>query len=145
MVAPVLPLLVVSLIACGEVAEQEPAVAVDGASDVPAAVARDTLPREMQQFHMHLRQMEGVDADSMRAMLPLHRQMLSGSMGHMQGMPMMVGTQGTTLMDSLHQDMDTMADVSGMSAEQLEQWMTAHRARALRMMEMHPGMPGRMR
>lgn len=148
--------LISTLTACASPPQRETAESAQApdasSAAAPGAMMQDTLPPELRQMRLHLRQMQGVHADSIRAMLPLHRQMFSGMMGHMEGMgghmrgmPMMHGdTAWTALMDSLHQDMLRLSDVSAMSDEEVERWMAAHRARAMRMLEMYPAMRRRL-
>jgi hypothetical protein len=132
---------------CGQSAERESVQDAGAAVASAPSASEDTLPGELQDWRLHLRQMRGLRADSLRALLPGYRQRFSGMMGQgwmmgsRGGMPMMQGDSAwIALRDSLHQDMARLSGAADMSDEELERWMAAHQARALRMMQMYPGM-----
>lgn len=94
----------------------------------------------------HMRMMEGVSADSMRAMLPMHRQMLGAMLSQfeqeMRRMNMKMDPAWNALTDSLRQDGTRLAD---MDASQLAAFMPQHHARVTRLIELHHSMMANMR
>ena len=130
----------------------------DGGADT-AAPASDTAQTSMQgmqgmqggggmmeQMQAHMRMMDGAGADSMQAMLPMHRQMVANMISQFDremremNMPGNAGWEAT--IDSLRQDNVRMPE---MSASELGVFMPEHRARVMRLMEMHRSMMGNMR
>jgi hypothetical protein len=100
----------------------------------------------MEQMQAHLRMMDGAGPDSIQAMLPTHRQMVANMIAQfnkdMRGMNMPSDTAWTATVDSLRQDLTRMPE---MSASELQQFMPAHGARVMRLMESHRTMMGSMR
>ena len=99
----------------------------------------------MAEMGQHMQRMMGAGADSMRAMMPMHRQMtakmLSRLNREMRDMNMTGDAGWTATGDSIRQDLVRMADMSG---EELRAAMPAHRDRVMRLMEMHRDMMGNM-
>ena len=97
------------------------------------------------QMEAHVRMLEGANGDSIVAMLPMHRQtvanMISTMNREMQGMNMSGDAQWTATIDSVRQDLVQMPD---MGASELQEFMPAHRARVMRLMEAHRTMMGSM-
>lgn len=95
----------------------------------------------MGQMQAHMKMMETTNGDSIKAMLPMHRQMtanmISGMDREMKGMNMTGDAAWTATMDSVRQD---LANLPEMSAAQLRDFMPAHRGRMMRLMEMHQAM-----
>lgn len=130
----------------GEPADQAATATLGDTAAATRPLAADTgAALEAEALRLHLRQMQGVRGDSLRAMLPVHRQMLAGLMARSPGMPMMHDAGWQALMDSLHRDMALLADPSGLSATAMDSIMAVHRGRVERMLDMHPGWRGRVR
>ncbi len=95
------------------------------------------------QMMTHMRMMQGASADSMAAMMPMHRQMMANMLarmnGEMRGMHMPADARWTATADSLRQDLVRMPELS---APELKAMMPAHLERMKRLMEMHRGMMG---
>lgn len=142
------------LFACGGTPDEEPA------EEAPAAdqAARDTTGgmgmgggmMGMSAVQMgdstmgHMRMMEGMHGDTLMRALPMHRQMLEGTLsrmdGEMRGMNMAADPKWTALRDSLRDDLARMPQ---MSAAETESFMAEHRGRVSRMMELHRSMAPR--
>ena len=125
------------------------------ADTAPAPAARDTggmagMPGMgggmIEGMQAHMRMMDGVSPDSMRAMLPMHRQMVANMISQMnsemRGMNMQGDAPWQATVDSLRNDLTRMPDLS---ARELGDMMPAHRARVTRLMEMHRSMMGGMK
>lgn len=99
----------------------------------------------MDQMEAHLRMMDGADADSIQALMPTHRQMVTNAIAEirtaMRGAGAGSDAASSATSDTLRQDLSRM---SAMSASGLQQFMPAHRARVRRLMESHRAMMGRM-
>ena len=100
----------------------------------------------MDSMQTHMRMMEGVSADQMKAMLPAHRQMVANMLsqlnGQMRTMKMSPDAKWTALTDSVRQDLVRMPD---MAASDLRSFMPAHGVRVMRLMAMHREMMGGMK
>jgi hypothetical protein len=98
------------------------------------------------QMMSHMQSMQGAGADSMRAMLPMHRQMVANMIAQMnremRDMNMTMDAQWNATVDSLRDDLRRMPE---MSAQELRAFMPAHRDRVMRLMEMHGTMMKNMR
>lgn len=92
----------------------------------------------MGQMMGHMQMMNGAGPDSMRAMLPMHRQMVANMLAQMnremREMNMATDAQWDATVDSLRSDLTRMP---AMSAGELQALMPAHRDRMMRLMEMH--------
>ena len=103
----------------------------------------DDMTAQMQQ---HMAMMQNVNADSLAAMLPAHRQMAGNMIAQMnqqmQSMNMAADAAWTAVMDSIRNDLTRMAELS--SAE-LKPFMAEHHRRMTRLMEMHGTMMKNMR
>lgn len=99
----------------------------------------------MEQMQAHMRMMDGAGADSIQAMLPTHRQMVANMLAQfnkdMRGMDMTSNTAWPATVDSLRRDLTRMPE---MSASELHQFMPAHGARVIRLMDSHRAMMGNM-
>lgn len=99
-----------------------------------------------EQMQAHLRMMDGASADSLQALMPTHRQLVSTMIAQfntdMRGMGMTSDTAWNATVDALRQD---LARMPGMSASELHQFMPAHGARLRRHMEAHRTMMGTMK
>ena len=99
----------------------------------------------MDSMHAEMQKMEGMTADQMAAMLPMHRQMaanvLSRMTADMRSMNMPADAAWTATTDSVRQDLTRLPELS---KEQLKQAMPAHHARMMRLMQMHKDMMAKM-
>lgn len=99
----------------------------------------------MDSMHAEMQKMEGMTADQMAAMLPMHRQMaatmLSRMAAEMRSMNMPANPAWTATTDSVRQD---LARLPELSKEQLKQAMPAHHARLMKLMQMHRDMMAKM-
>ena len=97
------------------------------------------------EMQAHMTMMRGASADSMKAMLPTHRQMVANMLSQMnremQQMNMAADAAWTATVDSLRQDLTRMPDLSG---AELTAMMPAHMARATRLADMHQAMMKKM-
>ena len=95
----------------------------------------------MERMGAHMRMMQAMSGDSMRAMLPTHRQMVANMIAsmnrEMRDMDMPADAAWSATVDSLRSDLVAMPE---MGAAELEALMPAHRRRAMRLMEMHAEM-----
>lgn len=136
------------IVACGgdRTAEQraDTTPAGDTAAGMAGMAMGDTAMMADMQRHMSM--MQGISADSMRSMLPMHRQMLGNMLASfdrdMRQMNMTPDASWNALTDSLRQDNTRLAD---MNASQLGTFMPQHRARVTRMIEMHRTMMANMK
>jgi hypothetical protein len=100
----------------------------------------------MEQMRAHMRMMDGASADSLKAMLPMHRQMAANMVSQfdreMRDMNMKADARWTATLDSLRRDLVRLPE---MSATELRTFMPAHRTRVMRLMEMHRSMMGGMK
>lgn len=101
---------------------------------------QDSMGRSgmMEQMQSHMRAMDGINADSMKAMLPMHRQMVANMISQfnrdMGQMNMTGDAAWTATIDSLRRDLSRMPE---MTALELQQFTPAHHARVMRVMESH--------
>ena len=138
---------VLLIVACaGDRAEQraDTTPAGDTAAGMAGMAMGDTAM--MADMQRHMRMMEGISADSMSSMLPMHRQMLGNMLASfdrdMRQMKMPADAAWNALTDSLRQDNTRLADMSG---TQLTGFMPQHHARITRMIEMHRTMMANMK
>lgn len=100
----------------------------------------------MDSMQAHMRMMEGMSADQMKAMLPTHRQMVANMLSRMDGemrqMNMHADPSWKALADSVRQDLVRMPN---MNQSQLRSFMPAHASRMTRLMQMHRTMMGSMK
>jgi hypothetical protein len=106
-----------------------------------AAMASGPMMDSMQS---HLQHIQAMPADSMRAALSMHRQMVGNLMtqmnSEMRSMNMTADSSWTALSDSIRQDLIHLPDMRGSA---LKTAMPAHCARVSRLMEMHKTMAKR--
>lgn len=99
----------------------------------------------MDQMQAHMRMMDGASADSMRAMMPTHRQMVANMLAQlnreMRDMNMQSDAAWTATVDSLRRDLVRLPELSG---GELQSFMPEHRGRVMRLVEMHRSMMRRM-
>lgn len=100
----------------------------------------------MDSMQTRMRMMEGVSPEQMTAMLPAHRQMVANMLSQlnrdMRKMNMQPDAKWTALTDSVRQDLVRMPEMSG---SELRSFVPAHRARVMRLMQMHRSMMGGMK
>jgi hypothetical protein len=100
--------------------------------------------RMMDSMQTHMRTMEGMSLDRIKAMIPLHRQlvatMLSSFDDSMRQMNMPPDAAWTALRDSIRQDVTHMPDLS---PSQLRTLVPQHHERLNRLMKMHKDMTGK--
>ena len=98
----------------------------------------------MDSMQTHIRMMNGMSGNQMRAALPMHRQMvanmLSQMSSEMRAMNMTSDQRWTATADSVRQDLSRMPD---MSASELKTFMPIHCGRISRLMEAHRSMMGK--
>ena len=103
----------------------------------------DDMSKNMEA---HMQQMMGAGADSMQAMMPMHRQMtanmLSDMNKQMRDMKMTDNTEWPATVDSVRQDLVRMPEMSG---QELRTFMSAHHERLRRLMTMHRDMMKKMK
>jgi hypothetical protein len=92
----------------------------------------------MDSMGAHMRMMDTMSAEQMKATLPSHRQMVANMLSQMnqemRNMNMSGGAAWAALADSVRQDLVRLPE---MSASELRNAMPAHRARVTRLMEQH--------
>lgn len=131
----------ISLAACAGDAKEEdlatPAAAAD-TSGMPGMAGTGGMTAQMEA---HLQMVSGANADSLRAMLPMHRQMVGNMLSQfdrdMRGMNMSGNTAWQATVDSLRQDNSRLAD---MSASEIQSFMPAHMGRVQLLIQMHRSM-----
>ena len=99
-----------------------------------------------QAMRQHMLMMEGASADSLRAMMPAHRQMAGNMLAQMNqqmtSMNMQADAAWTAAVDSIRADLTRMPDLS---AADLRALMPGHAGRLSRLMDMHDTMMKNMR
>jgi hypothetical protein len=99
----------------------------------------------MEQMMTHMQMMDGAGADSLHAMMPMHRQLAANMIARMnremRDMNMTGDAAWNATVDSLRQDLTRMPELTGTEMEAL---MPGHRARMLRLMEVHRTMMSEM-
>ena len=100
----------------------------------------------MDEMEGHLKDAATVTADSVKVMLPMHRQMVANMLSQfdreMRDMNMKADANWDALADSVRSDLTRMPELS---AGDLKTMMEAHAARVRRLMELHRGMTGGMK
>jgi hypothetical protein len=96
----------------------------------------------MANMQEHMRMMQGAGADSMRAMMPMHRQMAANMLAQMnremRDMNMAGDPAWNATVDSVRQDLARMPEAGTGD-------MTAHHGRMMRLMDMHQRMMQNMK
>lgn len=92
----------------------------------------------MAQMQSHMQRMEGASSDSAMAMMPMHRQMTANMIAQMnremRDMNMAADAEWTETVDALRQDLKRMPELT---AAELRALMPEHRARLMRLMDLH--------
>lgn len=151
---PLVAALLFAACADGEVGRTADTEQAPGAQDSGSAMAgMEGMPGMqgagesgmLEQMQAHLKSMDGAGADSLQAMLPMHRQVVANMIAQankdMRDMNMPGDPAWTATVDSLWQDLIRMPELS---AAELQQFMPAHGARVTRLMEAHRVMMGGM-
>lgn len=149
----ILPLLAVLLTACGSPEPGNDQPSPPAAPAPPPAAPESGSTAGMQgmsgmqttgmtaQMRTHLQAMRGAGGDSLKAMLPVHRQMVANMLAEMnremRQMNMTADPAWTATVDSLRQD---LVRLPGMDVAELQSAMPGHKARLDRLMEMHQTM-----
>ena len=141
-------LLAAGVAACG--GRQDSAGGGATASAGASAGAHAGMPgmqgRMMEQMQAHMRMMETANADSLKAMVPGHRQMVANMLSEMNQQMrqtnMAADARWTALSDSVRQDLVRLPQLSG---AELPTFMPDHRGRVMRLMDMHRSMMGGMK
>ena len=142
-----LVLILSAVAACGT-GEQKRAQPADSAvhpagGQMPGMGSMGSMESEgmMREMRSHMQAMSAAGADSLRRVLPMHRQMTANMLQQMntemRGMQMAGDTSWIALTDSVRQDLTQLPDVS--SAE-LPGFMDRHRGRVERLMTRHEQM-----
>lgn len=127
----------------GEMADTKDSVALSSDTGLmpglPSMAKEDTAT--MEQMQSDLRMTEGVSADSMMKILPMHRMMVANMISqfnnHMRFMNMQPDAVWQATVDSLRSDLTRMPELS---TGEIEQMMPAHRSRVMRLMDMRRAM-----
>ena len=134
--------------ACDRSADNRPPSAdspAPSATGEMANMAGSMGTARMDSMQAHMQMMDTMSAGRMKEMLPAHRQqmanMLSQMNQEMRSMNMATDASWNATADSLRQDLTRMPDLT---AEELKALMPAHRARMMRLMQMHRDMMRKM-
>jgi hypothetical protein len=153
-----------ALVACGKSGKEASGTPADsvsaataGSLDGPSHIGRlmdsASMPgmggmmgsRMMDSMQTHMRTMEGMSLDRLKAMIPVHRQMVANMLssfdGSMRQMNMPPDTAWIALRDSISQDVTHMPDLS---PSQLRTLIPRHHERLNRLMKMHKDMMGKV-
>lgn len=128
--------------------QRTPAPADTGAmGGMPGMPGMGTQPSGMMdQMRSRMSVMQGVSGDSIKVMMPMHRQMAGNMLAEMnremQSMNMTGDTAWTAMMDSIRADLGRMPV---MTSAELETFMPEHHGRMMRLMEAHRTMMSNMR
>lgn len=127
--------------------EDMPMEGMPGMAGMPGMEGTGAMPSGamMDQMRTHMQTMRGAGADSLAAVMPMHRQMLANMIAQMnremRDMNMTGDPAWNATVDSLRADLRVMPE---MTAEEMQAMMDSHRARIERMMQMHAEMMERM-
>lgn len=115
--------------------------AMKGMGNAGMAGPAGSMGSMMARMQAHMRVMDGPGGDSLKGMLPMHRQMLVNMLAEMsaqmRNMNMTGDKQWIALSDSIRQDLVQMRTLS---VRDLGQFMPAHGSRVMRLMNMHQSM-----
>jgi len=132
--------VILALVACGKTPERRDTTSaradttrIGGMAGMGGMMMSGAMMDSMQ---MHMRMMDTMNADQMKAMMATHHQMLSNMLAQMdrqmQSMKMGGDVAWTALIDSVRQDISRMPE---MNAQQLKSSMPAHHDRVMRLMQ----------
>ena len=142
------PALIVATLAAAGCGSRDAGSRDTASHDTAGAMA--TMPgmamesgRMMDGMQAHLRALDGAGADSLRAALPAHRQLLANLIAQMtremRDMRMAGDASWDATVDSLRQDLTRLPDLG---AAELARAMPDHRGRVERLMAAHRAMMG---
>jgi hypothetical protein len=143
-----LTLLVFAAGACRQGGEDDTArdTGMAGMEGMRSGAAGLGSTQMMADVDAHMGTMRSAMADSMKAMLPMHRQMVANMIAQlereMRDMNMTGDAAWNATLDSLRQDLRVMPDLS---AQALRDLMPAHSNRVRRVIDMHRSMMANMR
>ena len=141
-----IPLVAFATAACGGADTEDTTNMSDTAAASTAGMQRMEGMHDMKGGMMgammgHMNMMQGVSADSMKAMVPAHRQVAANLLAQMnkqmRDMNMPATPEWNATVDSLRNDLKAMPEWSG---TELQNQMKSHHRRMMRLMEMHGGM-----
>ena len=111
---------------------------------MPGMAGSEMMSHMMDSMDVHMRMMDTASAATMQAMMPMHHQMADSMISRMnedmRRMNMATDSAWTNTVDSLRQDLTRM---SAMPASEMMAMVPAHRARVMRLMQMHGTMIGK--
>jgi hypothetical protein len=111
---------------------------------MPGMSGGEMMSHMMDSMETHMRMMDTASAATMQAMIPMHHQMADSMISRMnedmRRMNMATDSAWTATVDSLRQDLSRMG---AMPASEMMAMMPAHRARMMRLMQMHRTMTGK--
>ena len=127
--------------------DEDPQLSADSADSqravMPGMTDGNDLSVDMKQ---QISMMQGVGPDSMKALLPSHRQVAANMLAQMNQqmtrMNMPVDAEWTALTDSIRVDLNRVLSLEG---QQLHGAIAAHHQRLTRLMTMHDSMMKNMR
>ena len=111
---------------------------------MPGMSSSEMMSHMMDSMEVHMRMMDTASTATMQAMMPMHHQMADSMISRMnedmRRMNMATDSAWTATVDSLRQDLSRMR---AMTAGEMAALMPAHRARMMRLMQMHRTMTGK--
>lgn len=111
---------------------------------MPGMGGSEMMSHMMDSVEVHMRMMDTASTATMQAMMPMHHQMADSMISRMDAdmrrMNMATDSAWTATVDSLRQDLSRMR---AMPASEMMAMMPAHRARMMRLMQMHRTMTGK--
>ena len=143
-------LILVLTIACSKAdksaaTDSSSAAASDSMANMPGMGATGATAMA-QELEKHLKPVKGVSPDSLKALLPSHRQMTANLIAafnkEMRDMNMAADAAWSATVDSLRTDLRTMPDLG---ATELQGLMPRHEARITRLIQMHQTMMKNMK
>ncbi len=136
--------LIMALAACGREDQRVGDTTAAAGGDTAAAggmKGMQGMGGGMEQMQAHMRMMETDNADSLRGMLSMHRQMVANMISQMNREMRDMNVPGdaawTATMDSIRQDLVRLPDMRG---AELREFFPAHRTRVMRLVEAHRAM-----
>ena len=143
-------MLALAPVAACDLAHEHPAAdsiiaAARAAGTDTAGIPMHTMPSRavgsgtmMEEMRATMRAMQSASGDSLRAAIPMHRQMASDMMAQMNRemaqMKITADSRWSGLMDSLRQD---LARMPGINAGEVVRFLPAHHGRLTRLMDLH--------
>ena len=121
------------------------ATSADSMANMPGmgATGATAMARELE---IHLKAMKSLSADSLKTLLPSHRQMTANLIAafnkEMRDMNMAADAAWTAAVDSLRTDLRTMPDLP---TSELQARMPGHELRLTRLIQMHQAMMRNMK